>query len=161
MGLFGGGNSSKSTSNAYDNRAQNAAGNMGQAVMGEGNTVTVLDGGAISDAFDFGAQSLEMAGEASSMAFDYGHGVTDQAFAAVDSATKDAFGFTAGAFDAALSESAAARAESFAAISENNNRVDEIYKSAGKETAADAMTAVKWVAGVAVLGLLVMGVRRA
>ncbi len=49
MGLFGGGNSSKRTTNNIDNRALNAAGNSGLAVGGDNNRVTVTDQGATNN----------------------------------------------------------------------------------------------------------------
>ena len=149
MGLFSGGNSSKKTTNMYDNRSLAAMGNTGQAVMGEGNTVVVntLDGGAIGDAFEFGQATLAastkgnqaameyaagagrdamgFAHESMSTGYEFSGGVTDRAFDAVDQSSSQAFQFVNGAFESALEHSEAARAESFNAVSESNKRIDD------------------------------------
>lgn len=57
MGLFGGGNSSSSTSNEtqnIDQKIQTAAGSTGVSASGN-SVVTMLDGGAVGKAFDFAA----------------------------------------------------------------------------------------------------------
>lgn len=154
MGLFGGGNSSKSSTVNNDNRALNAAGNTGNAIMGTGNTITTTDFGAITGA-------LEAASESMRNAYDFSSGVTDRAFDSIDSNSAEAFSFANQAMESALDESAAARGEAFSAISESNKRVDEFYKSSGRETAADSMNIIKIMAALVAAGLLVGMVKRA
>jgi hypothetical protein len=165
MGILGG-SSSKRTENNYDNRALNAAGNTGQAVMGEGNTVNVIysDHGAVNSAFEFGGQALQFMAEGQAGALEYSALASDRAFDAVDKASSEAYGFAGHAFDAALQDTAEARAQLFTAVSQANDRIDDVYRTSGRETTEDAMSAVKTVAGVAGIGLLlmlIMGARRA
>lgn len=188
MGLFGGGNSKKKTTINNDNRALNAAGNSGQAVMGEGNEVNVTysDNGAVeaafdyagdvtgamsdavNSAFDFGGGAIEAVQESSLAALEFGRdalehtgGVTDRAFDAIDASSSAAFSFVNNAFESALDESAQARAEAFTTINETNKRVDEFYKTSGRETAADSMKIIKWMAFLVGAGLAVGVIRRA
>ena len=183
FGSIGGSKSSKRTTNNNDNRALMAAGNTGQAVMGEGNTVFVnrLDGGAIGDAFEFGKSALAANIQSSNSAFEYASsanrdainfasdsmsftgGVTDRAFDAVDQSSSQAFQFVSGAFDSALEHSEAARAESFNAVSESNKRIDEAYagyRASGRESAAESLSIIKVLALLVGVGVVVAGVRR-
>lgn len=199
MGLFSGGNSKKKTTINNDNRALNAAGNTGQAVMGEGNEVNVTysDHGAVEAAFDyagdvtgamsdavdsafgFGDGAIEAVQESSLAALEFGESslregfgfaesamdhnarVNDRAFDAMEASSDAAFSFVNNAFESALDESAQARAEAFTTISETNKRVDEFYKTSGRETAADSMKIIKWMAFLVGAGLAVGVIRRA
>lgn len=159
MGLFGGGNSKKSTTNNYDQRALNAAGNSGQAVMGEGNEVTVTysDHGAVNRAFDFGTAAVEAMQESTGMALGFESDALERGF----DFGSQALDYSERITDRAFAESAASRAEAFSTITETNKRVDEFYKTSGRETAEDSMQIVKIMALLVGAGLLVGVVRRA
>lgn len=152
-GSIGGSSSKKSTTNNNDNRALMAAGNSGQAVMGEGNVVNVLDGGAINDAFAF-----------ANGAFEYADTASDRAFEAIDDASAAAFAFANGAFESALAQSDAARAESYNAVAESNRRIDEAYagyRKAGRESEAESLSIIKILAVMVGVGVIAVGVSRA
>ena len=172
MGLFGGGNSSKKTENNIDNSALNAAGNTGLAVMGDSNQITLTDQGAVAEAFGFGSSALNSMQESSLAALEFGQGamdssygfssgVTDRAFDSIEASSEAAYGFAADAFGSAMGATEVARAEAFNVISENNKRIDEVYKTTGRESAEDSMTIIKLMAGLVGVGLVVMAVKNA
>jgi len=59
--MFGGGGGSSSSSSSTTNRDSRISQQGGTAVSGDGNTVNVLDGGAIQNAFQFSGSALENA----------------------------------------------------------------------------------------------------
>lgn len=160
MALFGGSSSKKRTTNNVDNRALNASGNEGIAVMGEGNNITTTDFGAVAAGLELGSEALEYGLESMRDSYGFSGGVTDRAFDAIDATSERSFDFVNDVFDSALAHSESASAEAFGSISESNSRIDEIYKTAGRETSADSMNIIKIMAALAAVGLVV-GVIRA
>ncbi|WP_297531100.1 hypothetical protein [Thalassolituus sp.] len=171
MGLFGGGNSSKSTTNNIDNRALNAAGNSGLAVGGDNNRVTVTDQGATNNALnamragnadalafanEFGENAMSLAGRSLTESFDYSAGLTDRVFDAMDASSAKAFEFVGDAFDGALVESRMARENAVGAALETNERISEIYRSQGRESAEQSINMLKVLA--IVVGVIGVGV---
>lgn len=172
MGLFDS-TSKKSTTNNVDNRATNAAGNTGLAVGGDRNFITVTDNGATNKALDslvegnksaldfaesFGESAFDLTGRSVSESFDFSAGVNDRAFDAIDHSSALAYDFVGDAFDSAISESQLARESAVGAALETNKRIDDIYSSAGRESADQSFNMLKVVAvlvGVIGLGVLI------
>lgn len=159
MGLFGGGNSSKSTTNNYDQRQNQAA---GKGVAGNNNYVVneTSDYGAIENAFEFGESAIDGMAESQEMALEFAGGSMSRVLDSLDDNTGQAFGIVESVFERAIDSSDAARAESFGAISQNNKRMDEIYSTVGRETQDQTMKIVMLMAGLVGASLLV-GVARA
>lgn len=61
--------------------------NEGVAVMGNGNTVTMTDHGAVDAAFDLGKESLFLADAALTSALAYGEGIYEESLGAVSDLT--------------------------------------------------------------------------
>ena len=172
MGLFGGGNSSKSSTNNIDNRATNAAGNSGLAVGGDNNKISVLDGGAVNSAIggivsvnesslnfanDFGESAFDLVGNTMSESYGFASSQTDQAFDAIDKVSEQSFSFVADAFDSALYESRMSRESAVGAALESNARIADVYATAGRESSSQSFDMIKVVAvlvGVIGLGVL-------
>lgn len=160
MALFGGSKSKKTTTNNVDNRALMASGNTGVAVMGEGNVVTTTDFGSVAAGVELSRDALEYGVISMREGYGFSSGVTDRAFDAIDKTSERSFDFVNDVFDSALAHSESASAEAFDSISENNLRIDEIYKTAGRETSADSMNIIKVMAALTAV-VLVVGVVRA
>lgn len=161
MGLFSGGNSSKTTENKYDNRANQATSG---GIAGNGNTVVTntmaTDFGAVDGAFDFGGDAIDAVAKSQVSSFDFAEGSMDRVLDSFDDASRKAFSFAGDAFNAAIDESAAARSESFKVVSDQNERLDKVYQVSGRESSDQALKIVMLMAGL-VGAALIVGVARA
>jgi uncharacterized beta-barrel protein YwiB (DUF1934 family) len=103
MGLFGGGNSSSSTSNEtqnIDQKIQTAAGSTGVSASGN-SVVTMLDGGAVGKAFDFAANIAQGAAQEATASSASIQSMATSAMQSVQSAYKDTTGTVAAAYETA------------------------------------------------------------
>lgn len=148
--LFGNSGSSSSTTNNTYTESTDATGNMG--AVGDGNIVShtniMSDHGAVKAALD-GMQ------ESQKESYDFAGNVAKRAFGSIDSVTEKSFDTMTHVFNKSIDNSAAARSEAFNAINASNKRVEEIYKTAGREGSDQANKTVKMLAGLVGISLLV------
>ncbi|MGD8172616.1 hypothetical protein ACQEXU_13210 [Vibrio sp. TRT 21S02] len=87
MGRSGSSSASSNSTVVNTNNYALQGDNEGVAVMGNGNTVTTTDHGAVNAAFDLGKESLFFADAALSSALAYGEGIFDESMDSVSDLT--------------------------------------------------------------------------
>lgn len=154
MGLFGGGNSSSDTTNNYDYDVTNAQGQSG--AVGDNNVVTNRKT-VINTQTDHGSVKAALAGmqESQKESYEFAGGIANRSFDSIDSVTEKSFDTMTHVFNKSIDNSAAARSEAFNAINASNQRVEEIYKTAGREGSAQTNKTTMMLGGLVGIALLI------